>query len=172
MDRAQKSELVEELNSTLSTMGVVVVTRSKGMTVKQSTDLRNKMRDAGASYQVAKNRLAKIAIQGTPYASIGTMLTGPTGLAYSNDPVAAAKIAVDFAKTNDKFEIIGGAMGDTVLDVAGVTALASLPSLDELRAKLVGMIATPATRIAQIVNAPAASVARVIGAYARKDEAA
>ena len=171
MDRAQKSGLVEELNSTLSTMGVVVVTRSMGLTVKQSTDLRNKMRDAGASYQVAKNRLAKIAIQGTPYASIGTMLTGPTGLAYSNDPVAAAKIAVDFAKTNDKFEIVGGAMGDTVLDVAGVTALASLPSLDELRAKIVGLIQAPATKIARVVQAPAAQLARVLAAYAAKEDA-
>ncbi len=171
MDRAQKSELVEELNSTLSTMGVVVVTRSKGLTVKQSTDLRTKMRDAGASYQVAKNRLAKIAIQGTPYASIGTMLTGPTGLAYSNDPVAAAKIAVEFAKTNDKFEIVGGAMGDTVLDPAAVTALASLPSLDELRAKIVGLIQAPATKIARVVQAPAAQLARVFAAYAAKEDA-
>ena len=171
MDRAQKSELVEGLNSILSGMGVVVVTRSTGLTVKQSTDLRNKMRDAGASYQVAKNRLAKIAIQGTPYASIGTMLTGPTGLAYSNDPVAAAKIAVDFAKTNDKFEIVGGAMGDTVLDVAGVTALASLPSLDELRAKIVGLIQAPATKIARVVQAPAAQLARVLSAYATKEDA-
>ena len=171
MDRAQKSELVEGLNSTLSGMGVVVVTRSKGLTVKQSTDLRNKMRDAGASYQVAKNRLAKIAIQGTPYASIGTMLTGPTGLAYSNDPVAAAKVAVDFAKTNDKFEIVGGAMGDTVLDLAGVTALASLPSLDDLRAKIVGLIQAPATKIARVVQAPAAQLARVFSAYATKENA-
>ena len=171
MDRAQKSELVGELNDLLSGMGVVVVTRSKGLTVKQSTDLRNKMRDAGASYQVAKNRLAKIAIQGTPYASIGTMLTGPTGLAYSNDPVAAAKVAVDFAKTNDKFEIVGGAMGDTVLDVAGVTALASLPSLDELRAKIVGLIQAPATKIARVVQAPAAQIARVLSAYATKEDA-
>ena len=171
MDRAQKSELVEELNSTLSGMGVVVVTRSKGLTVKQSTDLRTKMRDAGASYQVAKNRLAKIAIQGTPYASIGTMLTGPTGLAYSNDPVAAAKVAVDFAKTNDKFEIVGGAMGDTVLDLAGMTSLASLPSLDELRAKIVGLIQAPATKLATIAQAPAAQLARVLSAYATKETA-
>jgi large subunit ribosomal protein L10 len=171
MDRAQKSELVEELNSSLAATGVVVVTLNKGMTVKQSTDLRNKMRDAGASYQVAKNRLAKIAIQGTPYASIGTMLNGPTGLAYSNDPVAAAKVAVDFAKTNDKFEIVGGSMGETVLDPAGVTALASLPSLDELRAKIVGLIQAPATKLARIAQAPAAQLARVFGAYAAKEDA-
>jgi large subunit ribosomal protein L10 len=171
MDRAQKSELVEELSSTFAATGVVVVTRNLGMTVKQSTDLRNKMRDAGASYQVAKNRLTKIAIQGTPYASIGTMLTGPTGLAYSNDPVAAAKVAADFAKTNDKFEIVGGAMGETVLDPAGVTALASLPSLDELRAKIVGLVQAPATKLAQIAQAPAAQLARVFGAYAAKEDA-
>ena len=171
MDRAQKSELVEELSNTFAATGVVVVTLNKGMTVKQSTDLRNKMREAGASYQVAKNRLAKIAIQGTPYASIGTMLAGPTGLAYSNDPVAAAKVAVDFAKTTDKFEIVGGAMGETALDPAGVTALASLPSLDELRAKIVGLIQAPATKLAQIAQAPAAQLARVFGAYAAKEDA-
>lgn len=171
MDRAQKSELVEELNGILSGMGVVVVTRSKGLTVKQSTDLRNKMRDAGASYQVAKNRLAKIAIEGTPYASIGTMLTGPTGLAYSNDPVAAAKIAVDFAKTNDKFEIVGGSMGSQMLDAEGVKALASLPSLDELRSKIVGLLVAPATKLATITQAPAAQLARVLSAYAEKEAA-
>ena len=171
MDRAQKSELVEELSNTFAATGVVVVTLNKGMTVKQSTDLRNKMREAGASYQVAKNRLAKIAIQGTPYASIGTMLTGPTGLAYSNDPVAAAKVAVDFAKTTDKFEIVGGAMGDTVLDVNGIKALAALPSLDELRATIVGLIQAPASKIARTVNEPGAQLARIFGAYAAKEAA-
>lgn len=172
MDRAQKSELVSELNRTFTEAGVVVVTRNLGLTVAQSTVLRVKMREAGASYRVAKNRLARIAAEGTDYAGISDLLTGPTALSTSADPVAAAKAIVDFAKTTDKIEIVGGLMGSTVLDANGVKSLASLPSLDELRAKLVGMIATPATRIAQIVNAPAASVARVIGAYARKDEAA
>ena len=129
------------------------------------------MRDAGARYKVAKNTLALIALEGTAYAPIGEMLTGPTALATSSDPVAAAKVAVDFAKTNDRFEIVGGAMGDTLLDVNGVKALAALPSLDELRAKIVGLVQAPATKIAQLVNAPAAKLARVFGAYAAKEDA-
>ncbi len=171
MDRAGKQELVTSLNATLAATGVVVVTRNLGMTVGQSTDLRTKMRDAGASFRVTKNRLARLAIEGTPYTSIGAMLTGPTALATSSDPVAAAKVAVDFAKTNDRFEIVGGAMGDTLLDVAGVKALATLPSLDELRAKIVGLIQAPATKIVQIVQAPAGQLARVLGAYAAKEAA-
>jgi large subunit ribosomal protein L10 len=134
MDRAQKAELVSALHDTFAEIGVVVVTRNLGLTVAQSTDLRSKMRDAGASYKVTKNRLAKIAVTGTAYEQLGNLLTGPTALATSPDPVAAAKVAVEFAKTNDKFEIVGGAMGETLLDVEGVKALASLPSLDELRA--------------------------------------
>jgi large subunit ribosomal protein L10 len=171
MDRAQKSELVAGLNRTFSETGVVVITRNLGMTVAQSTALRTKMRDAGASYKVAKNRLAKLAIEGTPYVSIGALLTGPTAIATSSDPVAAAKVAVEFAKTNDKLEIVGGAMGDTVLDVEGVKALAMLPSLDELRAKIVGLISAPATKVVQIVQAPAGQLARVLGAYAAKEAA-
>lgn len=171
MDRLQKSDLVAELNRTFSETSVVVVTRNLGLTVAQSTDLRTKMRDAGASIKVAKNRLAKIAIEGTPYVSISDMLVGPTAIASSADPVAAAKVAVEFAKTNDKFEIVGGAMGDTLLDVNGVKALATLPSLDELRAKIVGLIQAPATKVAQIAQAPAAQLARVFGAYAAKDAA-
>jgi large subunit ribosomal protein L10 len=130
------------------------------------------MRTAGGTVKVAKNRLAKIALQGTESESIIDLFKGQTLIAYSADPVAAPKVASDFAKGNDKLIILGGAMGKTQLNAEGVKALATLPSLDELRAKLVGMIATPATRIAQVINAPAASVARVIGAYARKDEAA
>ena len=171
MDRAQKSELVSELNSTFSEVGVVVVTRNLGLTVAQSTALRTKMREAGASYKVAKNRLAKIAIEGTPYVGIGDMLTGPTAIAASTDPVAAAKVVVEFAKSNDKFEIVGGSMGDTVLDVNGVKALASLPSLDELRAKIVGLVQAPATKVVQVVQAPAGQLARIFGAYAAKDAA-
>ena len=129
------------------------------------------MREAGANYKVTKNRLALIALEGTSYAPIGDMLTGPTALATSSDPVSAAKVAVDFAKTNDRLEIVGGAMGDTLLDVNGVKALAELPSLDELRAKIVGLIQAPATKIAQVVNAPAAKLARVVGAYAAKEDA-
>lgn len=171
MDRAQKTELVAELKQTFSETAVVVITRNLGLTVAQSTDLRNKMRDAGASFKVAKNRLALIALEGTAYAPIGDMLKGPTALATSPDPVAAAKVAVEFAKTNDKFEIVGGAMGDTVLDVNGVKALAELPSLDELRAKIVGLVQAPATKIAQLATAPAAKLARVVGAYAAKENA-
>ena len=122
--------------------------------------------------KVAKNRLAKLALKGTDAEHIADLFKGPTVIAFSNDPVAAAKVAIDFAKTNDKLVILGGAMGRTTLDPDGVKALASLPSLDELSGKLVGMIATPATRIAQVVAAPAAQIARVVGAYAKKSEAA
>ncbi len=136
------------------------------------SDLRSKMRDAGGTVKVAKNRLAKIALQGTDSEGIADLFTGQTLVAYSNDPITAPKIAIEFAKGNEKLVILGGSMGATTLDPDGVKALAALPSLDELRAKLVGMIQTPATRIAQIVNAPAGQLARVFGAYARKDEAA
>jgi large subunit ribosomal protein L10 len=171
MDRAEKQDLVAELNASLATMGVVVVTRNLGMTVGQSTDLRTKMREAGASYKVTKNKLAKLAVAGTPYESLSDLLTGPTAFATSTDPVAAAKVAVDFAKTNDKFEIVGGAMGATLLDIDGVKALASLPSLDALRGKLVGLIQAPATQIVRIVQAPAGQIARVLSAYAEKEAA-
>ena len=169
MDRDQKTAAVAELNRTFSEVGVVVVTRNLGMTVAQSTDLRNRMRDAGATYKVSKNKLAQIALDGTDYGSLGDMLTGPVALATSIDPVAAAKVAVEFAKTNDKFEIVGGGMGSTVLDLEGVKALATLPSLDELRAKIVGLIVAPATKLATITQAPAAQLARVLSAYAEKD---
>jgi large subunit ribosomal protein L10 len=171
MDRAQKTELVSELNSTFNEVGVVVITRNLGMTVAQSTDLRTKMRAAGASYKVAKNRLAKIAAEGTDYAVLADLLTGPTALASSTDPVAAAKVAVEFAKTNDKLEIVGGAMGKLLLDAEGVKALASLPSLDELRGKLVGLLQAPASKLAAITQAPAAQLARVFKAYAEKEAA-
>ncbi|MEG3082758.1 50S ribosomal protein L10 [Sphingomonas sp. PB2P12] len=171
MDRDQKTAAVAELNRTFSEVGVVVVTRNLGLTVAQSTVLRNKMRDAGATYKVSKNKLAKIAMDGTDYSSLGDMLTGPVGLASSIDPVAAAKVVVEFAKTNDKFEIVGGAMGATTLDVEGVKALATLPSLDELRAKIVGLIVAPATKLATITQAPAAQLARVLSAYAEKEAA-
>ena len=169
MDRAQKTELVAELNRSFAEVGVVVVTRNLGMTVSQSTKLRNAMRDAGATYKVSKNKLAKIALDGTDYGSLSDMLTGPVGLATSIDPVAAAKVVVDFAKTNDKLEIVGGAMGATSLDVNGVKALATMPSLDELRAKIVGLIVAPATKIATITQIPASQIARVLSAYAEKD---
>lgn len=171
MDRSQKTDAVAQLNNVFNEAGVVVVTRNLGLTVAESTDLRAKMRDAGATYQVAKNRLAKIALKDTDYAGIDEYLTGPTALAYSEDPVAAAKAVVEFAKTNDRIEVVGGSMGSQVLDEAGVRALASMPSLDELRGTLVGLVNAPATKIARVVNAPASKLARVFGAYGAKEAA-
>lgn len=171
MDRAQKAELVAELKATFEQTNVVVVTRNLGLSVAQADELRRRMRDAGARYRVAKNRLALIALEGTRYAPIGDLLEGPTALATSTDPVAAAKAAVEFAKTNDRLEIVGGAMGDTMLDAAAVKSLAALPSLDELRAKIVGLVQAPGTKIAQVVGAPAAKLARVFGAYGAREAA-
>jgi large subunit ribosomal protein L10 len=171
MDRSQKSDLVDELKNVFTETSVVVVTRNHGLTVAQSTDLRLKMRDAGAQFKVAKNSLALIALEDTRYKPIGDLLKGPTALATSEDPVAAAKVAVEFARTNDKFEIVGGAMGDTVLDVNGIKALAELPSLDELRAIIVGLIQAPATKIARTVSEPGAQLARIFSAYAAKEAA-
>ncbi|MHB2168160.1 50S ribosomal protein L10 [Alsobacter sp. R-9] len=171
MDKAAKRELVGSLNSVFTETSVVVVAHYAGLTVADMQKLRAQMKQAGASVKVAKNRLAKIALEGTDVASIGSLLKGPTLLAYSSDPVAAAKVAVDFAKTNDKLVILGGAMGKTSLNVDGVKALATMPSLDELRAKLVGLIQAPATKIAQLSTAPAAKLARVFGAYAKRDAA-
>jgi large subunit ribosomal protein L10 len=172
VDRARKEELVTELNQSFAEAALVVVTQQSGMSVAESTDLRGRMREAGAGYRVTKNRLAKLALAGTAYEQISDLFEGPTAIAYSTDPVAAARVAVDFAKENEKLVVIGGAMGDTVLDESGVKALASLPSLDELRAKLVGMLNTPATRIAGVTQASAAQLARVFSAYANQGEAA
>lgn len=168
MNRAEKADLVALLNTTFNETEVVVVTRNLGLTVAQSTDLRGKMRDAEATFKVSKNRLAKIALKDTRYEPLADLLTGPIALATSSDPVAAAKAAVEFAKTNDKLEIVGGMMGDTLLDVNGVKALATMPSLDELRAKIVGLVNAPATKIARTVKEPGAQLARVFGAYAAK----
>lgn len=173
MDRTQKREMVETLNGVFSETGIVVVAHYSGLSVSQMTDLRGRMRDAGATLKVAKNRLVKIALKGTDAEKISELFQGPTVIAYSDDPVAAPKAAKDFAKSHDKFVILGGVMGPTELDKSGVEALADMPSLDELRAKIVGMINTPATRIAQVVNAPAGQLARVFAAYGDKqDEAA
>jgi large subunit ribosomal protein L10 len=172
VERAAKKEAVEELNAVFKTTSVAIVAHYSGLTVVQMQKLRMQMKQAGASVKVSKNRLAKIALEGTDVASIGTLLKGPTVIATSDDPVAAPKVAVEFAKTNEKFVILGGSMGKTVLNVDSVKALASLPSLDELRAKIVGLIVAPATKLAQLANAPAAKLARVIQAYASKGEAA
>ena len=172
VERAAKKEAVESLNEVFKTTGVAVVAHYSGLTVAQMSTLRTQMKAAGASVKVSKNRLAKIALEGTDVVSIGSLLKGPTVIATSNDPVAAPKVAIEFAKTNEKFVILGGAMGTTVLNPDAVKALASLPSLDELRGKLVGLLVAPATKIAQLTNAPAAKVARVVQAYASKNEAA
>ena len=170
MDRAEKSELVASLSEVFKATTVVVVAHYSGLTVGQMQTLRRQMKQAGASVKVAKNRLAKIALEGSDVASIAPLLKGPTLIAFSGDPVAAPKVAVDFAKTHERFIILGGAMGTTTLDPNGVKALASLPSLDELRGKIVGLLVAPATKIAQVVNAPAGKVARVVQAYASKSE--
>ena len=170
VDRTAKKELVESLGATFKATNVVVVAHYSGLTVAQLQNLRRQMKQAGASVKVAKNRLAKIALEGSDVASIASLLKGPALIAFSGDPVAAPKVAVDFAKTNERFVILGGAMGKTALDTNGVKALAALPSLDELRAKLLGLLVAPATKIAQVVNAPAAKVARVVQAYASKSE--
>ncbi len=169
MDRSQKADAVAALNASFNEVGVVVITRNLGMSVAQTTALRVKMRDGGATFKVSKNSLAKLAIVDTNYAGISDLLTGPVALATSVDPVAAAKIAIDFAKTNDKLEIVGGAMGSQLLDAEGIKALASMPSLNQLRAKLIGLVQAPATKIAQVVTAPAGKLARVFGAYATKE---
>jgi len=172
VDRAAKKEQVATLNGIFRQTNVVVVAHYSGLNVAQMQNLRKQMRHAGATVKVAKNRLAKLALEGTDAFSIVPLLKGPTLIAYSGDPIAAPKVAADFAKANEKFVILGGAMGKTALDPNGVKALAALPSLDELRAKLIGLMIAPATKIAQLVNAPAAKVARVVQAYASKGEGA
>ena len=171
MERAEKRELVAELNGVFTGAGSVVVAHYTGLTVAQLSDLRKKMRAAGGSVKVAKNRLIKIALQGTKSEGMSDLFIGQTLIAYSEDPIAAPKVASDFAKINDKLVIIGGAMGTTILNDAGIKALATMPSLNELRAKLVGMISTPATRIASVLSAPGAQIARVLNAYSQKDAA-
>lgn len=172
LDRAAKREVVTTLSAAFKATNVVVVAHYSGLTVAQMQTLRRQMKQAGATVKVAKNRLAQIALDGTDVASIAPLMKGPTLIALSGDPVAAPKVAIDFAKTHARFVILGGAMGKTALNLDGVKALAALPSLDELRAKLVGLIQAPATKIAQVLNAPATKVARVVQAYAKKDVAA
>jgi large subunit ribosomal protein L10 len=171
VDRNEKQELVSSFRQVFQNSALVVVTHYSGMTVGEMTDLRGRMRKAGANFKVTKNRLTRIALEDTNFKPLADLFTGPTGIAFSADPVAAAKVVVDYAKDNEKLVILGGAFNGQLLDVKGVATLAELPSLDELRAKLVGMISTPATRIAGIMAAPAGQVARVIGAYAKKEAA-
>jgi large subunit ribosomal protein L10 len=171
VDRTEKREFVASLGLVFAETSMVVVTQNNGLTVAEVSDLRRKMRASGSTYKVAKNRLAVLALDGTRFDGIKPMLKGPTALAWSRDPVAVAKAAVDYAKTNEKFVVIGGALGTQTLNADGIKALADLPSLDALRARLVGMIQTPGTRIAGVLAAPAGQLARVFGAYAKKDEA-
>lgn len=172
MDRSEKTKLVDSLRDTLSEATSVVVTQQSGLTVAEVTELRRRMRAAGAGFKVTKNRLARLAIAGTKFEGLGPMLTGPTAIALSKDPVAAAKVVVDYAKQNDKLKIVGGAFGNQILDIDGVKTLASLPSIEELRGKIVGILQTPAARIVGVLQAPGGQLARVLAAYARQDEAA
>jgi large subunit ribosomal protein L10 len=171
VEKAKKTEVVEELQGVFAEAGSVVVAHYTGMTVAQMSDLRSRMRAGGASFRVSKNRLAVRALKGTPVEAIAHLFKGPTGIAYSKDPIAASKVAVAYAKDNDKLVILGGSMGSMALDAQGVKALAELPSLDELRGKIVGLLVAPATKLAGIVQAPAGQLARVIGAYANKEAA-
>jgi len=171
MDRAQKQEQVKKLHEAVSGAGVVVVAHYSGLTVAEMTSLRRELRGAGANFKVAKNRLTRLALKDTDKAPLGHLFKGPTGIGFSKDPVAAPKILVKFAKGNDKLKILGGMMGTTVLDVAGIQNLASLPSLDELRAKLLALLQTPATRIAGVLQAPAGQIARVLKAKSEQKAA-
>ena len=171
MDRTEKHAFVDSLAAVFAETSMVLVAQNKGLTVAEATNLRRRMRDAGATYKVAKNRLAILALAGTRFDGIKPLLKGPTALAWARDPVAVAKAAVDYAKINDKFVVLGGSLGTQMLDASGIKALSELPSLDALRAGLLGMIQTPATRIAGILQAPGAQLARVLAAYATKDDA-
>lgn len=169
MNRTEKQEMIESVHAKLKAASTMVVTQYRGLTVAEMTDLRRKMRAGGASFKVAKNRLVKLAAKNTNFETVTDMLKGPTAVAFSADPVAAAKGVVEFAKNNEKLVIIGGMYDGKALDVAAIQNLAKLPSLDELRAKIVGMLKTPATRIACVLQAPGGQVARVIAAKAKKD---
>ena len=168
MNRQEKAELIETLQTPLNDSTTVVVAHQVGMTVAESSDLRAKMREAGAGFKVTKNRIAKLALNDTPHTALESLFTGPTAIGTSTDPVAAAKVLVEYAKGNDKLTIVGGSMDGKSLDKAGVEALAKLPSLDELRGKLVGILQAPAAKIARVAQAPAGKVARVI--KARSDQ--
>ena len=172
MDRTQKEEMVSSLHRLFEETTLVVVTHYSGLTVSELGELRDKMREVDAGFKVTKNRLARFALEGTKFQNLGDLFTGPTGIAYSQDPVAAARVAVKFAKTNEKLEILGGALGDEKLDSDGIKALASMPSLDESRAKLVGLLNTPAIRVAVVLQAPAGQLARVLSAHAEQSQAA
>jgi large subunit ribosomal protein L10 len=169
VDRSRKEDLVAELQQTLATTNLLVVTHQNGLSVEETTALRLQMREAGAGFKVTKNRLAKIALKDTQFEPLSDLFNGPTAIAVSEDPVAAARVVVNYAKDNDKLTVVGGALGDKALDVDAVIALAKLPSLDELRGKLVGLLQAPAGKIVGVLQAPGGQLARVFGAYAAKD---
>jgi large subunit ribosomal protein L10 len=171
MDRAEKQDAIEALKGVFAESGAVVVTHYMGLTVAEMTDLRGRLRQEGATLQVVKNTLAIKALGGSVGESGDALFTGPVAIAFAPDAVSAAKVATQYAKENDKFTVIGGLMGEQVLDKGAVTALASLPSLDQLRGKIIGLIQAPATKIAGVLQAPAGQLARVLGAYAAKDAA-
>lgn len=171
MDRTEKEEMVSWLKQMFDESATIVVTHYSGLTVGEMTELRAKMREAGAGFKVSKNRLTRLALDGTAINDLSDMFKGPTGIAYSEDPVAAAKVAVNFAKDNEKLVVLGGAFGEQLLDVEGINALAKLPSLDEIRGSLVGLLQAPATKVAGVLQAPAGQVARVIGAYSSSEAA-
>lgn len=170
MDRAEKREMVESLNDIFATSGSVVVARYKGMTVAQMTNLRRKMGDAGARFKVIKNRLAKIALDNAANGAGADLFLEPTGIAFAKDPTAAAKVAAEFAKTNDKFVIVGGLLGRQALDADGVKALAAIPSMEELRSKLLGVFLAPGSKLVRQLNAPAQNLVGVLQAYKEKQE--
>lgn len=172
MDRSQKQKVVEQLNRALQSQSIVVVTRQSGLTAGETADLRRRMRAAEASFKVTKNRLARLALKGTQFENLADLFKGPTAIASSADPVAAAKATVDYANQNEKLVIVGGALGGKLLDPDGIKQLAKLPSLNELRGKILGMLKTPATRVAAVLQAPAGKLARVLKAKADKGEAA
>jgi large subunit ribosomal protein L10 len=171
MDRAEKTEAVEALKGVFASSGVVVVGHYAGLTVAELTALRVRLKQAGAGLKVVKNRLAKIALDGTPGSAGAHLFEGPTAIAFSADPTVATKVAVGFAKEKEKFVLVGALLGANVLDEAGVQALATLPSLDELRGRLIGLIQAPATKVAGVLAAPGAQLARVLNAYATKEAA-
>jgi large subunit ribosomal protein L10 len=172
VDRAEKREMVDNLNDIFKTSGSVVVARYKGMTVAQMTDLRRKMGNAGAKFRVIKNRLAKIALDSAADGAGADLFLEATGIAFSHDPTAAAKVASDFAKTNDKFVIVGGLLGSQALSADGVKALAAIPSMNELRSKLLGVFLAPGSKFVRQLNSPAKSLATVLQAYSEKQKAA
>lgn len=172
MDRSEKEALVASMHETFEGASTVVVTQYLGLTVAEITDLREKLREAGASLKVTKNRLTRLALKDTKFEELSELFSGPTAIAFSADPVAPAKVAAEFAKSNEKLQIVGGGIGEKVLDVAGVQALANMPSLDESRATIVGLLTASASKLARVIQAPSGQVARVIGAYSEKGEAA